>query len=120
LGPFEFSAEDNKVFRNLALRMRIVGVALLTWGILQSPRIFGSGDIGAIILALGLLVAGVWTIRAAHGFRAVDQTEGADITHLMDALKSVLKLYSLVASIIAVIVVWIAIALGFALFVALA
>jgi hypothetical protein len=116
---FEFSAADNKVFSQLALRMRLVGIALLTWGILQGPRIFGSGDLGALLLALGLLSTGIWTIRAAHGFRAIAETQGSDISHLMGALRSVHSLYTMVASIIAVIVVWIVIALTFALMVSL-
>lgn len=116
---FEFSEEDDQIFRQLSTRMRIVGIALLTWGILQAPRIFGSGDVGALLLALGLLATGVWTIRAAHGFRAIDQTVGSDIDHLMSALKSVHHLYTLVASIIAVIVVWIVIGLAFTLVVSL-
>jgi hypothetical protein len=116
---FEFSEGDNKVFSQLALRMRVVGIALLTWGVLQGPRVFGSGDLGAMVLALGLLATGVWTIMAAHGFRAIVQTQGSDISHLMSALKSVHNLYTLVASMIAVIVIWILIALGFALIVSL-
>jgi uncharacterized membrane protein len=116
---YEFSEEDNRIFRQLALRMRVVGVALITWGILQGPPIFRHGDLGALVLALGLLVTGIWTIRAAHGFRAIDRTQGSDISHLMSALKSVHNLYTLVASVIAVIVVWIVIALVFALVVSL-
>ncbi len=116
---YEFSDEENTVFRQLALRMRVVGIALLTWGILQGPKILADGDIGAIMLSLGLMTSGVWTIRTAHSFRAIHQTQGSDIAHLMSALRSVHKLYTLVAGIITVIIVWILLALAFTLVVSL-
>lgn len=119
LSPFEFSDEDNRLFRQLSMTMRIVGVALLTWGILMIPRIFQDGDLAALVLSLGLLVTGVWTVRAGHRFGAIEQTEGADMEHLMSALTSLHHLYTLVAGVIGVIVVWIVGALVFTLIVAL-
>jgi len=115
---YEFTGEDNRLFGQLALRMRVVGIAILVWAFFQAPRVF-SGDVGALALTLALTVTGIWTVAAANQFRAITRTEGSDISHLMRALWSVHNLYTLAASIIAVIVVWILIALGFTLLVTL-
>lgn len=120
LSPFEFSEEDGQIFRQLSMSMRIVGIALLTWGILLTPRIFADGDMGALVMALCILTTGVWTILAAHRFRAIQQTQGDDIEHLMMAMRSVHHLYILIAGIIGVIVVWIVAALIITLIVSLA
>ena len=115
---YEFSERDNQLFGQLAIRMQIVGIAILVWALFQVPRVF-SGDVGALALTLALAVTGIWTVAAANQFRAITRTEGSDISHLMRALWSVHNLYTLAASIIAVIVVWILIALGFTLLVTL-
>jgi len=116
--PFEFGEDENRLFSQLALRMQIVGLAILVWAFFQSPRVF-SGDVGALAFTLAMAVTGILTIMAANQFRAITRTEGSDIAHLMRALWSVHSLYTLAASIIGVIVVWIVIGLGFTLMVTL-
>jgi len=110
----EFGEEENRLFRQLALRMYIVGVAILVWGFFQAPRIFG-GDLGALALTLALMVTGIWTVGAARRFQAIVKTEGSDYSHLVRALRAVHHLYTLAAAVIAVIAVWVVVALGFTL-----
>ncbi len=112
---YEFTAEENTVFRNLAQYMRNVGIFFSLLGIAtaagavyllyEGNKILGklpgeidtsllqkaSGTVllfGALCLALGL-----FTRHAASSFRLVADTEGSDIEHLMSALGALKKLY---------------------------
>jgi hypothetical protein len=48
-----------------------------------------------LILLTPELLIGIWTINAANSFRLVTDTRGHDIPHLMNALTSLKKLYTL-------------------------
>jgi hypothetical protein len=93
---YEFKTNENRIIGQLASKMHFVGLFLLTMGLL----IIGIGvavvfHVGPIISGTLACVVGLWTQRASMSFKNVVQTEGDDITHLMDALDDLRKLYSL-------------------------
>jgi hypothetical protein len=93
---YEFKATENKIIGQLAWRMHFVGLFLLAMGLLIIAIgvvvVFHAGPIISGALAC---VVGLWTQRASMSFKSVVQTEGQDITHLMNALDDLRKLYSL-------------------------
>ncbi|MEE2904366.1 MAG: DUF5362 family protein [Myxococcota bacterium] len=94
---YEFSTEQNSVFSSLASAMKVVGIvscilgALSLLPILANPGIIFINGPQAIIL----LVVGVWTTRASNSIKAIVDTQGNDIQHLMDAMSGLSKLYRL-------------------------
>lgn len=112
---YEFTAEENKTFRNLAQYMRNVGMFFSLLGILAAGGaiyILYEGNrvleklpadvdvsilqqaVGTVILFGALCLAlGLFTRGAASSFRLVVDTEGDDISHLMNALTALKRLY---------------------------
>jgi hypothetical protein len=93
---YEFKANENKIIGQLASKMHFVGLSLLVMGLL----IIGIGvavvfHAGPIVSGTLACVVGLWTQRASMSFKNVVNTEGRDISHLMDALDDLRKLYSL-------------------------
>ena len=93
---YEFRGTENKIILQLARKMQFVGIFLLIMGLL----IIGIGvavvfHAGPIVSGTLACVVGLWTQRASVSLRSVVKTEGRDITHLMDALDDLRKLYSL-------------------------
>jgi len=60
------------------------------WGIAVSNAVNG----------LLYLLLGVWTRSAAGSFKKIVDTKGSDISHLMEALSSLNKMYSLIYTLI--------------------
>jgi hypothetical protein len=93
---YEFKPGENRIIGQLASKMHFVGLFLLAMGLLiiaiGVAVVFHAGPIISGILAC---VVGLWTQRASMSFRDVVRTEGKDISHLMDALDDLRKLYSL-------------------------
>jgi hypothetical protein len=96
---YEFDPEQNALIGSLAAKMRFVGLVLIALGVLA---LLGSAatfrdvrDGNLIIFGLLQVIIGVWTRSAASSFRQVVETKGSDITHLMDALDDLRKLYAL-------------------------
>jgi hypothetical protein len=93
---YEFNPHENKIISQLASKMHFVGLFLLAVGLVMIAIgvivVFHAGPIMTGALAC---VVGLWTQRASTSLRSVVQTEGRDITHLMDALDDLRKLYSL-------------------------
>jgi hypothetical protein len=93
---YEFKPNENKIIGQLASKMHFVGLFLLAVGLLiiaiGVAVVFHAGPIITGALAC---VVGLWTQRASASFKSVVQTEGKDISHLMDALDDLRKLYSL-------------------------
>jgi hypothetical protein len=97
---YEFTPGENKVIGQLAMKMHFVGLFLLAMGML----VIGIGVLefhsGAFISAGPILsgsltcVVGLWTQRASTSFSYVVRTQGRDISHLMDALDDLRKLYN--------------------------
>jgi hypothetical protein len=92
---YEFRPAENKVIGALALKMHFVGLFLLALGLL----IIAIGVVvvfhaGPIVSGTLVCLVGLWTHRASSSLQSVVQTEGRDVSHLMDALDDLHKLYS--------------------------
>jgi hypothetical protein len=104
---YEFTSEQNKTINELAGAMSVVGTFAFVLGIVYLIAfvgvliqvIQGKGDVGVTIVAavsaLIYLAVGSWTRNAAFEFRRIVETTNRDIYHLMNALESLTKLYSL-------------------------
>lgn len=93
---YEFKENENRIIGQLAWKMNFVGLFLFANGLL----IIAIGVVplfhyGPIISGALTCVVGLWTQRASVSFRNVVRTEGRDISHLMEALDDLRKLYSL-------------------------
>ena len=97
---YEFDDAQNQVINNLAMSIIWVRVPLLIVGLLEAIIATGLAlrlpkDGAHIVSVIGHALAAVicfllanWLLRAASEFIGITTTKGRDITHLMDALKS--------------------------------
>jgi hypothetical protein len=122
---YEFSAAENTVFGGLAGKMRFVGVILMVVGVLYlllgglvvvgaitgesvpvaqkvdgavtmtSQRLHVGHSLGYFVGGIIYLLMGMWTGNSAAAFRRIVDTQGSDISHLMDAVTNLHKLYTL-------------------------
>jgi len=98
---YEFNYSENLIIGNLGSKMSFVGLFMLGIGLflfvsviirwVQSHHL----EVALLFLTLLLIVVGIWTHRAGREFRSVAATQGKDISHLMGALESLHKLYTL-------------------------
>jgi len=115
-GPqYEFTEEQNKLLRSLSSNMGWVGYWLVVFGLMAlilavvlafgSPRLRDRGIpsgqvwgavVGYAVMGLVQFLVGYWTNWAARDFRKIAETQGHDIDLLIDALKSLNRMYSLV------------------------
>lgn len=111
---YEFSTEHNTLFTNLASKLRTVGITFIVLGVLQSfLALINAGTFGIITgVAGGVLFAviGVLMVNAASSFKLIVDTEGQDIDNLIQALRSLLSMYTvqfwaLVTSVLLVLLV---------------
>jgi hypothetical protein len=58
--------------------------------------------IGNAINGLIFLLTGVWTRTAGASFKKIVDTQGSDISHLMNALSSLHRMYSLIFTLIVI------------------
>jgi hypothetical protein len=94
LGQYEFTADQNVVIGKLASRMRLAGIIQIVFGALQlvgnCGMSTGEGSLKfsstASPIYLALIVVGALMIAASISFRRIVDTEGRDISHLMEAL----------------------------------
>ncbi len=121
LGPkarYEFTADQEKVVSDLAGKMGFVGGLYLILAIIIVGRIVFAAvslhkfDVFATVFAVVFGLIGYWTMSAANGFSAVVNTVGWDVVHLMDALRSLRKLYALLYYLFATMIV-VLLVLGF-------
>jgi hypothetical protein len=96
---YEFSTEHNTLFSNLASKLRTVGITFIVLGVLQSfLALINSGTFGILTgVAGGVLFAviGVLMVNAAGSFKLIVDTEGQDIDNLIQALRSLLSMYTI-------------------------
>jgi hypothetical protein len=97
---FEFTAAQNETIQVLSHRMRWVGSFQIISGIgviVAGIVAFARGYEGYALLLTGilLLVIGFYTISASKSFSDIVQTVGADITHLMEAVRTLRSLYNI-------------------------
>lgn len=71
--------------------------------------------INAAVGGLIYLLIGVWTRGAAVSFRQIVDTAGSDISHLMNALASLNKMYTLMYTLLVIAVLLFLVGLGLAL-----
>jgi fatty acid desaturase len=96
---YEFTAEQSETIKTLAMRMRWVGIFLIAIGALAGVAglmSLGEGGIAVVSIIQAVIYAliGIWTIRAAASFALIPETEGRDVTNLMNALGSLRALYN--------------------------
>jgi len=121
---YEFTPPQNQNIRRLSSKMKFVGifyiVAAALFGIVGVGALFLMPLAGAIYIVAMIpeLLIGIWTTKAASSFRMIVDTKGHDIPHLMNAIISLRKLYTLqfwlliialaliVVSIVVVAVLW--------------
>ena len=108
IGPkdrYEFTPAQEAVIGDLAGKMQFVGLCMCALAVLwvtqvvivlvsrwNEPRPFDVyGTLNALIYGL----IGFWTLTASGAFAQVVRTVGWDVSHVMDALRSLRKMYSL-------------------------
>lgn len=105
---YEFTDEENVVFKGLSLRMNIagalmivVGVLMLIVGIVRYP--FSMALV--LLVANGLLLFGIGylTFRTAGRYKKIVETQGHDIMYLMEAMTAQSRVYTLIVIIIVVV-----------------
>lgn len=98
---YEFTMAQNDIIRALAIKMKYVGFIYVftggLMGLISLIALFIVPLVGLFYLLLltPQLLIGIWNISAANSFGQVVHTRGQDIAHLMDALASLRKLYTL-------------------------
>jgi hypothetical protein len=98
---YEFNAHQNSILRAMAVKMKYVGFIYVFAGGLMAMvsvvAMFMKPWFGLFYLCVFVpqLLIGIWNIRAANSFGFVVTTEGNDIRHLMNAVVSLRKLYTL-------------------------
>ena len=97
MAEYEFNSTQNQVIEQVAKKMRFVGIILIILGIFYMlgglftlPK-----GIANIIAAIIYIIIGYWTTKASTSFQLIVNTEGNDITNLMEALGELKKLYKL-------------------------
>jgi hypothetical protein len=117
---YEFSPQEDAVFRRLAGAVSFVGATMLVPGavLLLGPAYLfftrGPSTAEGLLAVLGILLAvmGVNLFGAAQHFKRIATTEGHDIENLMRAMGEVARVYAVQR--------WLWIALGLVLILALA
>lgn len=98
---YEFNAHQNSIIKVLAQKMKYVGFIYVFAGGLMSlisiVAMFMKPWFGLFYLSFFApqLLIGIWNIHAANSFGFVVTTAGNDIHHLMNAIVSLRKLYTL-------------------------
>lgn len=118
---FEFTPDQDAQFLRLAARMRWVAFVLIMLGMLGFaiaalvalagwldtrfagiPRPGLWAAVGTYVLAGALsFLVGAWTFKAGKSFIRMGTTRGDDVAWLMDAVRDLHKVYSLVFAVIA-------------------
>ena len=98
---FEFDDSQNEVLGDLSGKMSFVGTLLMILGVLMlavgaatliAVGLEGIGSLGAGIV---YFLIGFWTRNASASFKEIVNTEGQDITNLMNAMGQLRRLYTL-------------------------
>ena len=111
---YEFDSGQNELIGMLAKRMKWVARFMMLFSAIAAVVGFATlqdDGVSAIIQAALMLIIAIWTRKAAVAFEGIVQTEGSDITNLMDALGELKKLYTLQYWVIIIAIVFVLIAL---------
>jgi hypothetical protein len=114
-GPpqWEFTPAQERLIGDLAGKMYFVGIVLFVVGIatLVIPLvIFAQWRFEPSSLIY--LLIGFWTQSAAKSLRRATQTQGHDISHLIDALGSLRKLYTLTFWLLVIVLIYLGLMLA--------
>ncbi|MFO0907604.1 MAG: hypothetical protein U0794_04450 [Isosphaeraceae bacterium] len=93
--PYEFSGPANVLFTGLGTKMHFVGIVTIVLGGVAIGAGVLRRDVGPILAGVIYGVIGIWTARAGSQFRTIAWTHGHDLGHLMAALESLRRLYTL-------------------------
>jgi hypothetical protein len=114
---YEFDARQSETISALASAMRWVAISMIVLGVLYGVAAviqLVKAPLPALLIGLGAalyLALGIWTRQAADSFTSVASTAGRDIHHLMDALDTLRKKYSLLALIVKIYIAILVVAL---------
>jgi len=104
---YEFTDEENSVFKALSARMNIAGVMMVVFGI--GMIVFGGirypWSLTLLLLAInGFILFGIGYLifQSAKRFRKIVETQGHDIMYLMEAMTDQRRLYTLIGALIIV------------------
>ena len=88
--------------------MTLVGTAMVVLGALSGITIF-FGSIENLFTAAFYIFIGIWTRNAGQAFQSIVDTEGSDMSHLMNAIGNLEKLFTLQKWIILLVIIGFAI-----------
>jgi hypothetical protein len=119
---YEFSAPENVIIRQLVDAMRFVSAASLAVGafvlILGVAGLMTHGKaaigpaIGDFAEAVVFLLIGIWLQRAVDAFHRVVETSGDDITHLLNAIRELTRVFSLQRTVLVLAMIVIVLGIG--------
>lgn len=120
---YEFDENQNSVVEGLSYKMRGVGIFLIVVSLFMvvaaALAIYFSASkaayADALIGLVGMLV-GFWMLRASRFFKAIVDTQGNDITNLIDALWELRKFFTIVYWVLAIGLLLVLVKVGFILF----
>src|SRR4051794_26643860 len=92
---YEFQEPENRLIRNLAWKMHFVGLFWISIGLFTIAIGGLIRHIGPIFTGTFSTLLGIWTQRASTSFKSIADTQGKDLSHLIEALEDLKKLYSL-------------------------
>ncbi|MDC0715561.1 hypothetical protein [Nannocystis bainbridge] len=119
---YEFSGPENIIIRQLVDAMRFVAAASLAVGafvlilgiaglVTQGRAAIGPA-LGDFAEAVVFVLIGLWLQRAVDAFSRVIDTSGDDITHLLDALRELTRVFSLQRTVLVLAAIVIVMAIG--------
>jgi hypothetical protein len=120
---YEFTPEQDRVIGQLgrdmawvAAPMVVIGALYIATALIHAVRAFSEPRDWVAVFFIGLaglliLALGTWTSAAGIAFRRVAETTGRDISHLMAALTSLGRSFSVQSAIVKVYVIFVAIGL---------
>ena len=116
-GAYEFTEAQNATIASLVRYMRLAGIALLLFGLLQAAGGLISTRNGwsLVVQAAVSLVLGALLMTIAARFRRIVDSRGRDIGHLMEALSGLRLMYALQVWTVAAGIALIALVLALAL-----
>jgi hypothetical protein len=102
---YEFSAPENVLIRQLVEAMRFVAAASLALGalvlilglagVLTQGRASLGPALGNFAQCLVFVLIGVWLTRAVDAFNKIVESRGDDITHLLQAITELTRVFRL-------------------------
>ena len=117
-GPYEFTEGQDETIASLVRYMRLAGIALLLFGLLQAAGgvISSRNGWSLLVQAAVSLVLGALLMTIAARFRRIVDSRGRDIGHLMEALAGLRLMYALQVWTVAAGIALIALVLALAVF----